>query len=191
MDYDGDEHPFTNADRNSIIIVDNRVFCAKVLRINYTTYDVRRDQDSMNPRTLCNVMVQSCETEKDHHPFWYARVLGVFHARVLHVGPRSQNKSVQTMEFLWVRWFGLSQEYRTAKSKTTRLPQIGFVPDSDPSAFGFLDPSLVIRGCHLVPAFAHGRTSELLRAVNTVARPVGETDDWTYFYVMMYVLLMG
>jgi hypothetical protein len=186
MDYNGDEHSFTDADRNDVIIVDNRLFCAKVLRVNYTTYDVRRDQDSMNPRHHCNVMVESCETEKDVHPFWYARVLGVFHARVLHIGPRSNNRSVQTMEFLWVRWFGLSPEYRNAKSKTTRLPQIGFVPDSDPSAFGFLDPSLVIRGCHLIPAFAYGRTSELLTATSTAARPIGETDDWTLFYVMMY-----
>jgi hypothetical protein len=33
------------------------------------------------------------------------------------------------------------------------LPLVGFVEDSDELAFGFLDPSLVIRRCHLVPGF--------------------------------------
>lgn len=67
-----------------------------------------------------------------------------------------------------------------------RLPQIGFVPDSDGSAFGFLDPSMVLRGCHLVPALAAGRTSELLRTVSlTAARHPEETDDWERFYVIM------
>lgn len=187
MDYNGDEYSFTDDDRNSVIILDNRLFSAKVLRVNYTTYDVRRDQDSMNPRTHCDVMVNSCETDSDH-PFWYARVLGVFHARILHIGPRSRNHSVQTMEFLWVRWFGLSPEYCSSRSKARRLPQIGFVPDSDPSAFGFLDPSHVIRGSHIVPAFNYGRTSDLLQVTNSAGRHIGETDDWAYFYVMMYAV---
>ncbi len=43
-----------------------------------------------------------------------------------------------------------------------RLPKIGFLPDSDEFAFGFLGPSLVLRGCHLIPAFEDGRTTELL-----------------------------
>jgi hypothetical protein len=69
--------------------------------------------------------------------------------------------------------------------KVGRLPRIGFVPDSDDQAFGFLDPSLVIRGCHLIPAFVQGKTTELLKANVTAARPVGEIDDWTAFYVNM------
>lgn len=52
--YDGDEHMFSDADRNTVRIVDNRIYSAKVLRVNYTTYDIRRNQDSMNPRTHCD-----------------------------------------------------------------------------------------------------------------------------------------
>lgn len=139
----------------------------------------------MNPRTHCDVMVLSRDTTPNAHPFWYARVLGVFHAKVLHTGPKARNRSVQRMEFLWVRWFGDEPKYESGSSHA-RLPKIGFVPESDPSAFGFLDPSLVLRGCHLVPAFAEGRTSALLNTVNpTAARPIGETDDWVNFYVIM------
>ena len=61
----------------------------------------------MNPRTNCNVMVLSPESGEDAHPFWYAQVLGVFHAWVLHTDPAAANKSVQNIEFLWVCWLGL------------------------------------------------------------------------------------
>jgi hypothetical protein len=185
-DFDGDDElELSDEDRNSVRILNNRIYAAKVLRVNYTTYDIRRDQDSMNPRTHCDVMVISPEKADGAHPFWYARVLGVFHTDVLHVGSQARNRSVQRMEVLWVRWFGVEQDYRSG-SDVARLPKIGFVPGD--AAFGFLDPSLVLRGCHLVPAFADGRTTILLRTVSmTAARPPGETDDWTNYYVTMYV----
>lgn len=130
-------------------------------------------------------MVVSPETGPNAHPYWYARVLGVFHVKVMHLGPEAQNRSVQHMEFLWVRWFGVEPSYRWG-FKAARLPKIGFVPDTDSSAFGFLDPSLVIRGCHLVPSFADGRTATLLNTSTlTAARQPDETDDWTNYYVMM------
>ena len=130
-------------------------------------------------------MVVSPETGPNAHPYWYARVLGVFHVKVMHLGPEAQNRSVQHMEFLWVRWFGVEPSYRWG-FKAARLPKIGFVPDTDSSAFGFLDPSLVIRGCHLVPSFADGRTATLLNTSTlTAARQPDETDDWMNYYVMM------
>ena len=69
--------------------------------------------------------------------------------------------------------------------KYCKLPKIGFVPESDRFAFGFLDPSVVIRGCHLIPAFAQGRTGRLLRANSTFARNPGEKKDWINYYVGM------
>jgi hypothetical protein len=63
------------------------------------------------------------------------------------------------------------------------------VPDSDDFAFGFLDPALVIRGVHLMPAFLDDRTPELLHSTRpSLARDSEmEIDDWTNFYVGMYV----
>ena len=139
----------------------------------------------MNPRTHADVMVLSPETGPRAHPYWYAWVLGVFHARVFHTGPLATNWSVQHIKFLWVRWFGIDPEHRYGH-KVARLPKIGFVPESDPLAFGFLDPSLVLRGCHLIPAFNYGWTSDLLMAPLTAARPPDEDDDWVSFYVNMY-----
>lgn len=185
QEFDGDEVEYTDEDRRTVRIVGDHIYSAKVLRVNYTSYDMRCDQDSMNPRTHCDVMVLSTETGPNAHPYWYARVLGVFHAKVLHSGPEARNRSVQHMEFLWVRWFGVEPGHLWG-FWTARLPKIGFIPDIDDGAFGFLDPSLVIRGCHLVPCFASGRTTELLSTPNyTAARQPDEEDDWAQYYVMM------
>ena len=89
------------------------------------------------------------------------------------------------MEFLWVRWLGIEPGHRSG-SKVARLPKIGFVEDTDEDAFGFLDPDLVIRGCHAIPDFNSGRTSSLMSYDGpTVARSPSEKDDWTNFYVNM------
>jgi hypothetical protein len=185
QEFDGDEAVYTDEQRSTVRIIGDRIYSAKVLRVNYTTYDIRRDQDAMNPRTHCDVMVVSPETGPNAHPYWYARVLGVFHAKVMHIGPEARNRSAQHVEFLWVRWFSVEPSYRWG-FKVARLPKIGFIPDTDSSAFGFLDPSCIIRGCHLVPSFADGRTSELLHTSTlTAARHPGETDNWVNYYVMM------
>ncbi len=68
-------------------------------------------------------------------------VIGVFHANVQHVGANSRNYRVRRMEFLWVRWLGVVPDYAFGR-RLARLPKIGFIPDSDEFAFGFLDPSL-------------------------------------------------
>jgi hypothetical protein len=137
--FDSNETVFSESERNTVQIIGDRIYSAKIFCVNYTTYDLRCDQDSMNPCTHCNVMVISPEDEPNAHPFWYAWVLGVFHVNVLHTGARSSNHSIQHVEFLWVRWFGIEPKYRSGSS-IAQLPKIGFVPDSDDSAFGFLDP---------------------------------------------------
>jgi hypothetical protein len=91
------------------------------------------------------------------------------------------------MDFLWVRWLGIVPG-RSFSRKQAKLPKLGFVPDTDEYAFGFLDPALVLRGCHLIPAFGDGRTSELLRTEGpTEARRNGEVDDWANYYAGMCV----
>ena len=89
----------------------------------------------------------------------------------------------QRMEVLWVRWFG--RDLSTPGGFRTRcLHRIGFLDSDDLNAFGFLDPKEVIRGVHLIPNFASGRTASLLGP--SIARHQNENDeDWMYFYVAM------
>ncbi|KAJ3804443.1 hypothetical protein F5876DRAFT_53394, partial [Lentinula aff. lateritia] len=164
-EFDGDTHEtFTDDDRKYIRLKDRKLVELQTLRVNYTTYDVRRDQDSINPRNHADVMVLSPEDEPGAHPYWYARVLYIFRVQVIsthplastvHTGPRE-------MELLWVRWLGVEPGYCSG-DRYARLPKVGFVDEADPFAFGFLDPAHIIWGCHLMPSFSDGRTSDLLQ----------------------------
>jgi hypothetical protein len=177
----GEELSFSNEVRNQLYFQHDRIYRHAVLRVNYTTYDVRREQDYINPRTSKRyIMLESNEDTSEaslSHPFWYAQVLGIFHAQVqlLTAGQLSPPKR---MDFLWVRWLGLDPGYRSGW-RAKRLDRVGFVPHNDPEAFGFLDPDCVLRACHLIPAFVQGHTTELCPP--SVARD--DDGDWTRFYV--------
>ena len=65
------------------------------------------------------------------------------------------------MEFLFVQWFGRDLTPRPGW-KAKRLHRIGFVPGTNETAFGFLDPAQVVWAVHLIPAFAWGHIKTLL-----------------------------
>lgn len=188
--YDGDEHEFSDSDRASVFFKDNKIYTHKVLRINYTTYDVRRAQDTINPTTpRCFVMLMAHDNQNsnDAHPYWYAQVLGVFHAWVIHSGPHSRGLSPHRMEFLWIRWLGIEPGHKSGW-KALRLNRVGFIGDmQDSPSFGFLDPANVIRGAHIIPAFAYGRTNKFL-GPSLIRSPEDNDDDWESFYVNRFEL---
>ena len=159
------------------------------MRINYTTYDVKRNGDVINPSTYPDIMVKSSETGQDAQPYWYARVIGIFHAFVLssHPGVGWNMLRPARMDFLWVHWFGMEWKPYRHGFRHARLPKIGFVKSSDYYAFTFLDPAQVIQGAHLIPAFSEKRTSDLLPVTSSVARILNpsEQDNWLNFYVNM------
>ena len=129
-------------------------------------------------------MTLSREGDQESHPFWYCQLLKVFHVEV-YFCPGGVSGSKGMMEVLWVRWLGMDPDHKWGFWRCA-LPKVGFIPeDADSPAFGFLDPSLVICGCHLIPVFVDGRTDQLLRAGTSVARQPGETDDWARYYVNM------
>jgi len=97
-DFNGsNDHLFTNKDRASIHFNHGRIYKHKTARINFTTYDMRWEQDSINPRTEHqDIMVlahedASCE---EYHPYWYARVVEIFHADVYHIGENQWQMSL-------------------------------------------------------------------------------------------------
>jgi hypothetical protein len=133
-------------------------------------------------------MVLSCENEAnlDPHPYWYGRIIKIFHAAVAYSGPESRSSDMKTMEFLWVRWLGRGTDKRYREGWTTRrLPRVGFVDYDDGSAFGFLNPSLIIRAVHLIPCFSLGRTDDALPQRSICRLPSEKDEDWDMFYVNM------
>lgn len=93
------------------------------------------------------VMISAIEDDggSEHHEFWYAQVLGIFSAQCRL---RSADANTLTrLDFLWVRWYGRD-------------------PDEEgPGAFGFINPTDVIRAMHLIPAFTWGRNFYVNRYV--------------------------
>ena len=191
-EYNSDERLFTDDERNDLWIIGglNQVIESTIFRVNYTTYDFCCEQDVMRPGPGCFIMTLSREDGHDGHPFWHVQVIWAFHIEVLHVGPNARCHSPQSMELLWVRWLGVEPWYHWG-FREARLPKVGFVPESNYNAFGFLDPSLVICGCHLIPAFSDGRTTVLLRQGASIARHPTEDDDWSSYYVNMYVFFLS
>ncbi|KAJ3765444.1 hypothetical protein FB446DRAFT_831487 [Lentinula raphanica] len=128
-DFDSDTHDtFTDEDRQHNHIRDRKVVELQTLGVNYTTYDVRRDQDTINPHSHADVMVLSPETGPDAHPYWYAHVLRIFRVWVVsnHPTASTARSGPQEMIVLWT---------------------------TEP----------------------------------TIARRPGETDDWQFFYVGIFV----
>ena len=87
-EYDGDEQVFTSEEQNTVHFMNNlnRVFQSKRFQLNYTTYDIRREQDTLHPGHGAFIMMLSREDGPDAHPFWYAQVLSAFFIAVNHHG---------------------------------------------------------------------------------------------------------
>jgi hypothetical protein len=188
-EFDGDMHEdYSDEDRNSVRFVGQKIYLVQTCRLFYTTYDLQRASDTINPRTHPDIMLRSPEMEEGaKEAYWYARVIGIYHANVWAERTDIPNaRGVKRMDFLWVRWFGKEPEYISG-SHGARLPKVGFVESTDEFAFSFVDPANVIRGCHLVPAFHEGRTVDLLPVPRSVSRCLnpGDNDDWVNYYVNM------
>ncbi|KAG1845733.1 hypothetical protein DFJ58DRAFT_730795 [Suillus subalutaceus] len=177
------DHAFTHEERNSVIISESRLYSVQTMQVHYTTYDLRREYDTVNPRTHCNVMVLSGETSPQH-PYWHAQGLGIYHMDAwLNVeGPIKRHQ----IEVLYVRWLAPLSDHRSGM-RCARLPKVAFIEESDRDAFGFLDPGQVIRGAHLIPAFASGHGTTSLRHGKSFARQCGSLDDWEAYYVGIFI----
>lgn len=178
---------YSDEDRNSIRFVGQKIYSAQTCRLYYTTYDLQREYDTINPRAHPDIILRAPDAKEGDDPYWYARVIGVYHANVWADRtdiPGARNP--RRMDFLWVWWLGKEHNYSPSRQKG-RLPKIGFVESADDYAFSFVDPAHVVRGCHLIPAFHEGRTSNLLPIPQSVARCLNprEQDDWVNFYVNM------
>lgn len=167
------------ANINQVLFKGGRIYQHNVLRVNYTTYDLNRGQDNFNPNSdHCDVMMLAGggeeESEVGTHRFCYARIIGIYHANIQYVGPGLKDYNARRLDFLHVRWFKLEPN---ARQNSAPLDMLQFVPLNSPDAFGFVDPAEVLRGCHLIPAFAKGQ----LHLDDTASSSV--TDQWKYYYI--------
>jgi hypothetical protein len=160
------------------------MFLHNVLRVNYTTYDVRRKQDTINPNTFHRDIMVLADTEDDSgHPFLYARVIGIFHVNAVFTGGPIVDYRPRKVEVLWVRWFEHDANAPTGSWSDSRLDRLCFPSMADEHSFGFLDPADVIRGCHIIPAFSTSRRYSDGRGISQCAR---DATDWRSYYLNRY-----
>jgi hypothetical protein len=124
---------------------------------------------------------------QSQHLYWYAWVVEVFHIVVKYTSVGSQTSEWQTVQFLWIRWFGQDPSYIDG-FKAHYLHCIGFVDNSTPGAFGFLDPQVIIHAIHLIPAYSHSRTNNLLAGPSIVhCFSQNNDNDKCSGYVLYYI----
>ncbi|KIM78572.1 hypothetical protein PILCRDRAFT_11038 [Piloderma croceum F 1598] len=186
--HDGVLQDQNNCDPNSVIVKHDRLYRHKLICINYTTYDIRRSQDTVNWSTShCNIMTLTEPGDNNDstvgHPFKYARVLGVYHVNTVYIGPGSTDYQPRQIEFLWVRWYEKTGTIRT-RWEAKKLDRIRFLPVADDDTFGFVDPLDALRSCHIIPAFARGLCHVDSRGLSSCAR---DSLDWAEYYVNCFV----
>jgi len=72
------------------------------LRLHYTRYDTKREAECINPKgAKPDIMVLSGDINDLLSPFWYARVIGVYHSNIYWRG----EEELRRVDFLHVRWF--------------------------------------------------------------------------------------
>lgn len=179
LDVAEEDLQFSDIDRAALVIHSHILHEHLTIKFNFTTYDVQRDCDIVKPSSdkndKCDIILPSREDDASH-PFWYARVIGIFHVDVTH---KATGTSKSRIDFLWVRWFGQDGQWRGGQS-ARKLERVGFVPyGGADEPFGFVDPNTVIRGCHLIPTFHYKRTYDLLPA----SRFRGRSGDYVNYYV--------
>jgi hypothetical protein len=158
------------------------MFRHNIMRINYTTYDIRRSQDNINPNTDHHNIVLLASDATSQHQFLYARVLGIYHLNVMYTGPGMIDYSTRRMEVLWVRWYETMDNIPVEAGWSSRqLDRVQFPPLDEDRSFGFIDPANVLRGCHLIPVFALGpRHTAAGLGISECAQ---NGKDWTAYYV--------
>ncbi|KAF7304222.1 hypothetical protein MIND_00654600 [Mycena indigotica] len=155
---------------------DSRIYTHATMRLNYTTYDLQRDQDMISPRTHPDLMLLSTDPS-DTHPYEYARVVAICHANV----KLPATTGYKSLEFLFIRRFERDTCVCCIPHRP-RNPRLHFVDYRNPDAFGFIDPAVVVRASYVIPAFASGTTTKFLPP--SIIRPDSDNDeDYHAYYV--------
>ena len=171
-------------DPTRLFFQQDRMFLHNVLRVNYTTYDVRRKQDTINPNTSHrDVMVLANNNDDSEHPFLYGRVVGILHVNMIYTGGPTIDYRPRKIEVLWVRWFEHDTNAPTGSWSDSRLDRLRFPPMAGEFAFGFLDPADIVRGCHIIPAFSTKTRYSDGRGISPCAR---DASDWQSYYLNRY-----
>jgi hypothetical protein len=124
------------------------------------------------------LLADNADDPNSHH-FLYARVLGVYHANVIYIGPGMYSYEARRLDFLWVRWYEVVDPTSSGWG-SLRLDSVRFPPMNQEDAFGFLDPKDVLRGCHVMPNLAKGKRHADGVGISHCAK---DSEDYHRYYI--------
>ena len=137
---------FSNANtKESVFIKDDTLYEHPLLTIGYTTYHVKRDKDLIHPNFGNQAVLVYSPTSQDSEPWLYTHCCCVPRPGVHQDEPRTKTAQV------WMQ-----RDMSQLKGpNASQFARVSFIPHSGTpgEAFGFIDPSHVICGCHLIPVF--------------------------------------
>ena len=112
----------------------------------------------------------------------YGRVLGIFHANVVYGGSGSLDYRRRQFDFLWVRWYTPLPNEEGGSSR--RLGRLKLAPMLESDSWGFLDPSDILQGAHIIPRFVKGKAHEKVGSQGRIfSKSAQEELDWEEYYI--------
>ncbi|TEB23291.1 hypothetical protein FA13DRAFT_1640029, partial [Coprinellus micaceus] len=156
-----------------------------IMNIHFTSYDGRRQQDVVNPKT-CRRDVMCLAEESDSevsprapkHRLSYYRILGIYHVNVVYQGRGTLDRKPRCFDLLWVRPFKPFKDERAWSDQ--QLDRLEFYPLEDPNTIDFLDPADVLRACHIIPRFSLGQVEGRAPEYSRIARA---DEDWNEYFI--------
>ncbi|KAH6888931.1 hypothetical protein BKA70DRAFT_1541526 [Coprinopsis sp. MPI-PUGE-AT-0042] len=96
-----DELPLHHPHHQRVLFHSDRIYRHDTFHVNYTTYDLQQEQDTVNTNaSRCNIM---CLGESgSHNRYVYARVLGIYHVNIAYSGPGSSDMKIRLLRLLMV-----------------------------------------------------------------------------------------
>ncbi|KAI0054668.1 hypothetical protein BV25DRAFT_1816733, partial [Artomyces pyxidatus] len=164
---------------DDIYLRNDCIYLHKRMYFHFTTYDVKRGTDLINPGTSRHNIMLLDDGTSGHH-FVYARVLGVYHTNVVYTGQDTLDYEPRRLDFLWVRWYDV---INPDSSGWDGLDFVSFPPVEETDAFGFVDPNDVLRGCHIVPDFASGKRRDDGAGLSGFAK---DGEDYNRYYICRF-----
>ncbi|KAG2031596.1 hypothetical protein BDR03DRAFT_875686, partial [Suillus americanus] len=104
----------------------------------------------------------------------YTKVISIHHVNVVCTANMYESCHI---EFLLVRWYESVQSHTW---DTHTLGCIHFRPLENQNAFGFMDPRVILRACHIIPAFARGQRNPGECGISPLA---GDKLNWCEYYI--------
>ncbi|KAF8222856.1 hypothetical protein L208DRAFT_1320062, partial [Tricholoma matsutake] len=165
-----------------VFLKNDCIYHHKFIQFHFTTYDVRCGTDIVNPGTShCNIMLLADDGEGTLSlDCWLSGRL-----------PASMLCEFLLLETCYTDYpleYTIVVNPGSSGWSNSKLDSVCFPPMNKNCSFSFVDPKDVLRGCHILPAFAKGKRQVDGIGISCCAK---DSKDYNQYYInrCVYCLL--